>query len=85
MLTESLKEVGGSVMLAVPPAVLEQLDLKVGSEVALLVEGNRLVIETKGTPKYTLQGLLDECDFDLPMSQEEREWLYAPTVGREAL
>jgi antitoxin ChpS len=85
MLTANLKKVGGSVMLAVPPAVLEQLDLKVGSAVALSVDGNRLVIESQARPKYTLQELLDQCDFSIPMGAEEREWMDSPAVGREIL
>ena len=85
MHTTSLRKVGGSVMLAVPPAVLDLLSLKVGTVVGISVDGDRLVIESRKRPKYTLQQLLDQCDFSLPISDEEREWLDAPRVGEELL
>jgi hypothetical protein len=34
-------------------------------------------------PRYTLNELLARCDFSIPMSAEDREWLDAPAVGRE--
>lgn len=37
MYTTNLRKVGGSVMLAVPPAVLEQLHLQAGVKVGLAV------------------------------------------------
>ena len=33
--------------------------------------------------KYTLEGLLAQCDLSLPMSQEEIDWMNDPPVGRE--
>jgi antitoxin ChpS len=85
MLKASLREVDGAVMLPVPSAVAEMLELRAGSVVALNVDGGRLVVEPQRKPKYTLQELLDQCDFSLPMSTEEREWLDAPRVGEELL
>lgn len=41
----TLRKVGGSVMLAVPPAFLDLLRLRAGATVGIAVEGNRLVIE----------------------------------------
>ncbi len=72
-------------MLAVPPAVLDVLNLQVGTVVGMTVDGERLVIEQRKRPKYTLQELLDQCDFSLPISDEEREWMDAPSIGEELL
>ncbi len=36
-------------------------------------------------PIYTLDELIAQCDFDRPYSAEERAWLDATPVGREAL
>jgi hypothetical protein len=36
-------------------------------------------------PQYTLEELLAQCDTDSPLSAEDRAWLDAPAVGREAL
>lgn len=36
-------------------------------------------------PRFTLAELMEQCDLHAPMSAEERVWLDAPAVGREAL
>jgi antitoxin ChpS len=81
----NLRKVGGSVMLAVPPAILEQLQLKVGATVGLAVDGERLVMQPRPKPRYTLEELLAKCDpmADAEMSEEDRIWINLPPVGRE--
>ena len=83
MITANLRKVGGSTIVAIPPAVLDQLGLGSDTKVTLSIEGERLVIEKRRRPKYTLDELLAQCDFTIPMSDEEREWLDMPAVGRE--
>ena len=85
MHTTNLRKVGGSVMLAVPPVILDQLHLKAGATVGLAVDGERLILEPRPRPRYTLDELLAVSDYSQPMSPEEREWLDAPPVGRELL
>jgi antitoxin ChpS len=43
--TTNLRKVGGSVMLAVPPGVLDMLHLQAGARVGLVVDGGRLIVE----------------------------------------
>ena len=62
MHTTNLRKVGGSVMLAVPPAILEMLHLQAGATVGVSVDGGRLVIEPRPRPRYTLAELLAEAD-----------------------
>jgi antitoxin ChpS len=85
MHTTSLRKVGGSIMLTVPPAILDLLHLQAGSTVGVRVEGERLVIEAKPHPRYTLAGLLAASNYSQPQPPEEREWVDAPAVGRELL
>ena len=85
MHTTNLRKVGGSVMLAVPPAILDLLHLKAGDPVALAVEHEKLVIETRPRPRYTMDELLAASDYSVPQPPEEREWVDAPAVGRELL
>jgi antitoxin ChpS len=74
-------------MLAVPPAILDQLHLRAGATVGLAVEGGRLVLSPQVRPKYTLEELLAQCDYSAPLerTEEELEWLNAPPVGRELI
>ena len=85
MYTSNLRKVGGSVMLAVPPAVLEMLQLGSGSPVNMAVESGRLVIEPGIRKKYTLQELLAQCDASAPVSGEDKGWASSPAAGKELL
>jgi antitoxin ChpS len=85
MHTTNLRKVGGSVMLAVPPAMLDQLRLKAGATVGLVVDGDRLILKPQKRPHYTMDELLAKCDFSQPPTPEDREWIDAPPVGRELL
>ena len=81
----NLRKVGGSVMLAVPPALLDILHLQPGAKVGLAVESGRLVVEPRQRPRYTLDELLAQCDPKAPRSKQEREWLDSKPVGDELL
>ena len=85
MYTTTVRKVGGSVMLAVPPALLNVLRLRPGTKVELAVEGGRLVVAPRQRPRYTLDELLAQCNPKAPRGREEREWLDAEPVGRELI
>lgn len=85
MHTTNLRKVGGSVMLAVPPALLDVLHLSAGAKVGLAVDNGRLVVEPKARPRYTLDELLAQCDASAELTPEDREWLDAKPVGSELL
>jgi antitoxin ChpS len=72
-------------MVAVPPAMLDQLRLKAGATVGLAIDGGRLILEPKPKPRYTLDELLAKCDYSEPQLPEDREWIDAPAVSRELL
>ena len=78
-----LRKVGGSVMLVVPPAVLEMLSLSAGSTVGVVVDSGRLIVEPR-KPRVTLADLIAQCDPNAPLPQD-REWVDAPPVGRELI
>jgi antitoxin ChpS len=81
----NLRKVGGSVMLAVPPAFLDLLHLKAGASVGMAVDGGRLVVEASSRPRYTMAELLAASDYSEGAVPEDREWLDAPAVGKEIL
>ena len=81
----NLRKVGGSVMLAVPPALLDLLRLKAGAAVGIAVDGERLIVEASPRARYTLEALLAASDYSEPPTQEDQAWLDAPAVGGELL
>jgi antitoxin ChpS len=83
--TTNLRKVGGSVMLAVPPAFLDQLHLQAGATVGVAVDRGCLVVNPSPRPRYTLAELLATSDYSQPQPVEEREWVDAPAVGGELL
>jgi antitoxin ChpS len=83
MHTTSLRKVGGSVMLTIPSAVLDLLDLQVGSVVGMDVDGQRLVIQPRKKPRYTLDDLLAQCKAKAPITSKDRQWIDVDPVGRE--
>lgn len=84
MHTTTLRTVGGSVMLTLPPAVLEQLHLHVGASVTMGVDEGRLVIEPQRRPKYRLEDLLMESQPGTATIADS-EWLQSAPVGNELI
>lgn len=84
MHTTNLRKVGGSVMLKVPPALLDILGLRVGARVDIAVENGRLIVEPRKRPSYSLDELLAQCD-ETALSDEDRAWIEAKPVGDELL
>ena len=81
----NLRKVGGSVMLAVPPALLDILRLRPGVQVGISIESGRLVVEPLQRPRYTLDELLAQCSPKAPRTKEDREWVGNGPAGGEIL
>jgi antitoxin ChpS len=85
MHTTILRKVGGSIMLAVPPAILDMLHLSAGATVGMAVDHGRLVVEPSNRRRYSLDELLAMCDATVDISIDDRAWVNAPPVGNELL
>jgi antitoxin ChpS len=85
MHTTNLRKVGGSVMLAVPPALLDVLQLHAGAKVGIAIESGRLVVEPRQRPRYALKELLARCNSKARRTKEGRVWLEGKPVGRELI
>lgn len=85
MHTTNLRKVGGSVMLAVPPALLDVLHLQAGTQVGLTIDKGRLVVESSLRPRYTLDDLLAKCDRKARVSKTDRDWVTGRRAGVELL
>ncbi|MGK8152979.1 antitoxin [Klebsiella variicola] len=61
------------------------LELSTDSEVGMTIDNGCLIIEPQKRPHYSLEELLAQCDPHAEMSEEDREWIDAPAVGKEIL
>ena len=80
-----LRKVGGSVMLAIPKAMLDALDLAPDASVGLSIKAGRLVVDPKNRRRYSLDELLAQCKPSVRRSREDRDWLASPPAGRELI
>ncbi|HZL26215.1 MAG TPA: hypothetical protein VFC39_06760 [Acidobacteriaceae bacterium] len=85
MATLTILETEQGPALSIHRSEVQDLHLEGVSSLDVTVEGESFVLRPRRKPKYTLQELLDQCDFSIPMDQEERDWLDAPRVGRELI
>ena len=85
MHTTNLRKVGGSIMLAVPPALLDNLGLCAGARVGVAVERGQLVVKPEKRPRYTLDELLAQTASQRPRTRRDREWLAGKSAGRELI
>src|SRR2546423_13138669 len=76
-----LRAVGGSVMFAIPKALLEGLHLEANSSVGVSVAGGKLIVDPHPRRRYTLDALLAQCDPDAPLTEEDEAWLRGPAAG----
>ena len=83
MHSTTMRRVGGSVMLAVPPALLDIIGAQAGSIVDLDVDGGRLIVVPHHRPRYTLDELIAQCDTAAP--DEDRVWIDGAPAGRDEL
>jgi antitoxin ChpS len=81
-----LEEVNGNVMLVLPRAIVDGLQLAAGSEVEVGVQGKSLVLRTSRRGRYRLEDMLAECDPEaFEQTDADREFLNSPPVGRELI
>jgi antitoxin component of MazEF toxin-antitoxin module len=86
MTTVTLRNLGGSVVIAIPRKILKLINLDAGARVEMSVQEGKLVVEPKRQPRYTLAELLATCTEDtMALTDEDRAWLDASPVGKEAL
>lgn len=86
-----LKKAGGSLVMTVPASARNLLNLSEGQEMAVSVEGDRVIVEPVRPaksmriqrPKYSLDELIAGMHPDTPLTDEERAWMNEPPSGRE--
>lgn len=71
-------------MLTVPPALLNDLQLRPGAKVRIAVESGRLVVEPERPSRYTMEALSRNA-IKAERDKADTEWLDSKAAGREIL
>jgi antitoxin ChpS len=79
MVTVKLRKVGGSMMLAIPPSVLEVLAFGSDAPLSLSVSKGKLTV-AQAKPRHRLEDLLAEHETS---REVDPDWLDMPSVGGE--
>jgi len=79
---QTLRRAGGSLVMTVPRAFVEQNQLQEGAKVDLLLEGTRMTVSVPRKPRYKLEELLAEMPGKLPRAEG---WDAMRPAGKEVL
>lgn len=77
---QTLRKAGGSLVMTVPKAFIDQNSLSEGSQVELLLSGTKMTVQAPCRPRYALADLLAEMPYGLPRVEG---WDEMPPVGQE--
>lgn len=77
---QTLRKAGGSLVMTVPKAFIDQNGLGEGSQVELQLQGKKMTIEAPSRPRYKLADLIAEMPDGLPRVDG---WDEMPSVGLE--
>lgn len=79
---QTLRKAGGSLVMTVPKAFIEQNGLSEGSQVELQLLGKKMTVEAPTRPRYKLADLIAEMPQGLPRVEG---WEDMPPVGLEKI
>ena len=87
MANAKLRQVGGSIVVAIPPTLLKQIGLTANARVSVTVENDQLIVRPEVRPRYTLAQIMATCDLSAPLrrSKAERDFMTAPRIGKEEI
>ena len=77
---QTLRKAGGSLVMTVPKAFIDQSGLGDGSQVELHLHGKKMTVEAPTRPRYKLADLMAEMPQGLPRVEG---WDEMPSVGLE--
>ena len=79
---QTLRRAGGSLVMTVPKAFIEQNQLQAGSRIELSLNGAKMTINASRKRRYKLADLLAEMPGPLPRTEG---WDDMKSVGEEVL
>jgi antitoxin ChpS len=82
----SIRQSGGANIISIPKAIINTLDLDVGSKMELSIQNNAILLTPVKQEVMTLESLLkDSPKSCFKITDEDRVWIDSPPVGRETI
>jgi len=79
----AIRQSGGANIISLPKAILNSLNLHVGSSLELTLENNKIIL-TPVMEEPSLEALLaGSPKAALTLNEEDKQWLAMPSVGKE--
>jgi antitoxin component of MazEF toxin-antitoxin module len=80
----AIRQSGGATIISLPKVILKTLNLQVGSRLELTLEDNKIVLSPI-TQEMSLEALLAGSPKSaLALTEEDKEWLNLPLIGKES-
>lgn len=79
----SIKKLGNSAGIILPPALMRALNITVGSAVKAEEVKGALVLTPAVKQRYSLHELLAKCDPKAPVPEDLKAWNEVSPVGKE--
>jgi antitoxin ChpS len=83
MRSTTLRQSGGSIIVSLPKAFVDQLGLAPNAAVDISLEGDTIVLARQKRNRVGLKARLAMCDFTQPATAEDEAWSNLPSVGGE--
>ncbi|MGF1903528.1 AbrB/MazE/SpoVT family DNA-binding domain-containing protein [Aliivibrio salmonicida] len=81
----AIRQSGGANIVSIPKAIIKTLGLHVGSTLELSIQNDNIVLTPK-KEEMTLESLLaDSPKASFRLTDEDKEWVDAPSVGKELM
>jgi antitoxin ChpS len=80
-----LRTVGGSVMFAIPKAILEGLHLQLNASVGVSLTAGKPIIDPHPRRRYLLTEMIAQCDPEGMPTEEDLAWVNDAPIGREQI
>jgi antitoxin ChpS len=78
----TVQKLGDTFVVVLPPELQQEMQLAEGSKIEMHADQGKVRVSRR---KYTLQELIDQCDPNAPVSDEDRAWDEMKPVGRELI
>ena len=79
----AIRQSGGANIISIPKVILRTLALETGASLDLSIEDNKIIL-TPVRENLTLQAILDGSPKSaLVLTEEDKQWLNSPSVGKE--